>query len=95
MGHAISDARARDAVNRLRNRGINDGEVHALMMYVAERLPLETKPARTVMWRFDGDGLGSIDHVFEHELPDFVRSLLARGDLQEINIRGQVQKPVR
>lgn len=71
-------------MRRLRNRGIapisasglNDqGDVQALMIYVAERLPIETKPARTVMWTLSGEGLGNVETVFEDELPAFIKKL--------------------
>jgi hypothetical protein len=103
MGHAISDERARKAVAGLRGRGWDkdnagvDGDVHALMMYVAERLPVETVKARLVNYRLNFGNPGTRqrnDTYAESEIPDLVKSLL-HGGVDAITIGPAFDKPIK
>lgn len=89
MTHAISDERAREAIQQLRiGEGFAGADarhneyVKALMMYVAERLPVETKKARHVNWYVPygarGDAVRN-DRVAEDRLPDYIKTLLEDG----------------
>lgn len=82
MGHAISDERARKAVERLRNIAAPNSETHVLMMYVAERLPAETKKARWVQHYVNYGSPGTrnrTEPVYEDELPEYIHALLQDG----------------
>lgn len=104
MTHAISDERAREAIKNLRERGWGDdgqrkgiSDVNHLMMYVAERLPRETKPARWVGYVvLDGEPGTRMrnEQVFEDELPTAIARIVANG-VSDIHIGNRFEKDVR
>lgn len=98
MTHAISDERAREAVTELRKMGYDKpGHVHALMMYVAERLPRETKPGRWISYYVLDGAPGTrlrSEQVFEDELPAAIARIIANG-ASDIHIGDRFEKDVR
>lgn len=101
MTHAISDERAREAIKNLRRvKDLGDywfSDIHALMMYVAERLPRETKPGRWISYYvLDGEPGSRIrnEQVFEDELPATIARIL-NGGVADIHIGDRFEKDIR
>lgn len=104
MGHAISDERAREAVDRLRkvlrsdNKLDERSDVHALIMYVAERLPVETVRARDIHYYVPYGNPGTRSRVelgiAEERMPDFIKTLM-EDDAASISISPAYDKPIR
>lgn len=96
-----TDEDAREAIAFIRKnipmvggmRPYNDA-VMRLVGYVVGRLPVETKPARTVMWTLPGEGLGNAETVFEDELPEFIAKIVGES-AHSISISSTRPKNVR
>lgn len=104
MGHAVSDETARKAIENIRmgamlpDYKVPDFNVRALMMYVAERLPLEAVKARAVHWYVPYGEPGTRSRVEpmvpESNIDSFIRQLIEDG-ADTITIGPSFNKPVR